>query len=304
MAVVRRSEQRRVFRLLPVLPPRRSRLAVRWVSSACGSAPCVGRQFSRATLSGHMLSPSSNDLGKVRTGRHRIMPERIYISSSDGRLGAARRDRCLRVEDVAAGVARRTSGTAGRRADQSARRPPLAPRHPREGDRPVPGRSRPMVGRSSAHRPGCGADVVGSEARLQLGDPELNRSDSCWKYAAHASETWTPEVQRGALLAQGRDAQEEIATLLRTEDEADVDAFWKDVSTNLAAKRLRLLFVADRIPDPLARVVEFLNGQMPNIEVLAVEIKRFQGPAGRTLVPRVIGRTSAVRPLEADQDSG
>ena len=54
------------------------------------------------------------------------------------------------------------------------------------------------------------------------------------------------------------------------------------------------LFVADFIPDPLARVVEFLNAQMPAIEVLAVAIKRFHGKSSaQTLVPRVIGRTAA-----------
>ena len=67
------------------------------------------------------------------------------------------------------------------------------------------------------------------------------------------------------------------------------------MATNLAAKRLRLLFVADGIPDELARVVEFLNEQMPNIEVLAVEIKRYQGQFSETLVPRVIGRLSGHR---------
>ena len=39
--------------------------------------------------------------------------------------------------------------------------------------------------------------------------------------------------------------------------------------------------------------MEFLNAQMPNIEVLAVEIKRFHGKSAQTLVPRVIGRTAA-----------
>ena len=63
------------------------------------------------------------------------------------------------------------------------------------------------------------------------------------------------------------------------------------MATNLAARRL--LFVADRIPDELARVVEFLNEQMPRIEVLAVEIKQFRGAALVTLVPQVIGRTAA-----------
>ena len=65
------------------------------------------------------------------------------------------------------------------------------------------------------------------------------------------------------------------------------------VETNLRAARLRLLFVADGIPDELTRVVEFLNEQMPGIEVLAVAIKQFLGDSGQTLVPKVIGRTAA-----------
>ena len=75
-----------------------------------------------------------------------------------------------------------------------------------------------------------------------------------------------------------------------------------DVSTNLEARRLRLLFVADDIPDPLERVVEFLNRQMPNIEVLAVEIKQFRGKLTQALVPRVIGKTAGKvgSPPEAD----
>ena len=51
--------------------------------------------------------------------------------------------------------------------------------------------------------------------------------------------------------------------------------------------------MADDIPDPLARVVEFLNSAMPDVEVLAVEIKQFRGERGQTLVPRVIGRIAA-----------
>ena len=61
------------------------------------------------------------------------------------------------------------------------------------------------------------------------------------------------------------------------EEEPDADGFWERVAINLAAARLRLLFVADDIPDPLERVVEFLNAQMAGIEVLAVEIKQFKG---------------------------
>ena len=143
-------------------------------------------------------------------------------------------------------------------------------------------------------------DAVPTLVELKRGsNTEIRRTivGQLLEYAAHASEVWSAEELRGAFetqaAAQGRDARDELAALLRTDGEPDVEGFWESVSTNLAAKRLRLLFVADAIPDPLARVVAFLNAQMPGVEVLAVEIKRFHGKSSRTLVPRVIGRTSA-----------
>src|SRR5205807_643393 len=62
---------------------------------------------------------------------------------------------------------------------------------------------------------------------------------------------------------------------------------------NLFAGRIRLLFVADKIPIELQRVVEFLNEQMDPAEVLAIELRLFSGAGGlRTLVPTVYGQTS------------
>ena len=78
-----------------------------------------------------------------------------------------------------------------------------------------------------------------------------------------------------------------------TDKEADVDGLWETVAANLAANRLRLLLVADEIPDPLERAVEFLNAQMPHIEVLAVEIKQLRGESVQAVAPRVSGRTAA-----------
>ncbi len=71
----------------------------------------------------------------------------------------------------------------------------------------------------------------------------------------------------------------------------DVGVFWSAVEKNLQIGRVRLLFVADEIPAELRRIVEFLNRQMVETEVLAVEIRQFVGQDLRTLVPRVIGRT-------------
>ena len=143
-------------------------------------------------------------------------------------------------------------------------------------------------------------DAVPTLVEVKRGsNPEVRRSivGQMLEYAAHAAQTWTVEDLREAFengaKEDGRDPGDELATLLGSDGEPDADGFWEDVATNLAARRLRLLFVADAIPDPLARVATFLNAQMPGIEVLAVEIKRFRGESVQTVVPRVIGRTAA-----------
>jgi hypothetical protein len=52
-----------------------------------------------------------------------------------------------------------------------------------------------------------------------------------------------------------------------------------------------MLFVADRIPPELRKVVEFMNVQMRPAEVLAVELRQYQGGGLRTLAPIVLGQT-------------
>ena len=143
-------------------------------------------------------------------------------------------------------------------------------------------------------------DAVPTLVEVKRGsNSELRRTivGQMMDYAAHASETWTVDELRQtfeeSVKERGLDPDEEIRRLLQADGERDADVFWESVATNLAARRLRLLFVADEIPDPLERVVEFLNAQMPNIEVLAVEIKQFRGGSSQTLVPRVLGRIAA-----------
>jgi hypothetical protein len=63
------------------------------------------------------------------------------------------------------------------------------------------------------------------------------------------------------------------------------------VKTNLQAGRIRMLFVADRIPAELRRIVEFLNEQTDPAEVLALELCQFQGEGLRTIVPMLYGQT-------------
>ena len=115
-------------------------------------------------------------------------------------------------------------------------------------------------------------------------------------YAAHAPHLRVDDL-REAFEQSARDGDDDpdamLAELLEDEGEADADEFWNRVAANLRAGRLRLLFAADRIPDELARIVGFLNAQMPNVEVLAVEIRQFRAGESQTLIPTVIGRTVA-----------
>ena len=67
----------------------------------------------------------------------------------------------------------------------------------------------------------------------------------------------------------GTTPAEALSGLLRPEP--DIDDFWLRVKTNLAASRIRLLFVSDAIPSELRRIIEFLNNNMDTTEVLGLE---------------------------------
>jgi hypothetical protein len=75
--------------------------------------------------------------------------------------------------------------------------------------------------------------------------------------------------------------------------DADVEGFWRRVKENLESANIRLLFVADVIPPELRRVVEFLNAQMKQVEVLAIELRQFQSKELKAIVPTVYGQTQA-----------
>jgi hypothetical protein len=114
-------------------------------------------------------------------------------------------------------------------------------------------------------------------------------------YAANAVVHWPVQNLRDRfeerLRAEGADPV--VVLRERLGWEADADVYWSRVDTNLHAGKVRLLFVADIIPRELRRVVEFLNAQMSPAEVLAIELRQYQGENLRTLVPMVIGQTQA-----------
>ena len=115
-------------------------------------------------------------------------------------------------------------------------------------------------------------------------------------YAAHASRFWSAESVRELLATRCSEGKSPDDLLFEAFGfEVDPAAYWNAVDSNLEERRLRLLFVADVVPPELEAVIEFLNRKMPDLEVLGVEIPQYVGEGLRTLVPRVVGRTTEKR---------
>lgn len=116
-------------------------------------------------------------------------------------------------------------------------------------------------------------------------------------YAANAVTYWKADglqvLFEERCRQEGRSPEAEYATLLRAK--GNIAEFWQRVKTNLQARRIRMVFVADIIPPELRSIVEFLNAQMDPAEVLALEIKQYVGGGLKTLVPRVYGQTEGAR---------
>lgn len=86
--------------------------------------------------------------------------------------------------------------------------------------------------------------------------------------------------------------------------DADAQDFWDRAERNLRGGVVRLVFVADVIPDELATVIEFLNTKMHEVEVYGVEVRRYgSGGAAECFVPRLVGATAAGRAEKRSQTS-
>jgi hypothetical protein len=112
-------------------------------------------------------------------------------------------------------------------------------------------------------------------------------------YAANCATYWSIDTLRSSLestcIESGGSAEAALRDLIG--DDSDIETFWQRVKTNLLAKKIRLLFVADVVPIELRRVVEFLNDRMEQTEVLAIELGQFERQELKAIVPTVYGQT-------------
>jgi hypothetical protein len=124
-------------------------------------------------------------------------------------------------------------------------------------------------------------------------------------YAANAILHWPTEELQERFAARCAKASVNADNALHEHLGTDLDAetFWAKVRANLQAGRIRLLFVADRIPGELRKVIEFLNRQMQPAQVLAVELRQYEGGNIRTFAPIVLGRSQEAIDLTSDPSS-
>lgn len=120
-------------------------------------------------------------------------------------------------------------------------------------------------------------------------------------YAANGVAYWPIErivqAYEETTVAAGYNPDSHLGDFL---EGADTESFWRQVESNLRSGRVRMLFVADRIPKELSRIVEFLNEQMRPAEVLAIEVEQFTSANGmRTMVPRLVGQTERAQSAKA-----
>ena len=120
-------------------------------------------------------------------------------------------------------------------------------------------------------------------------------------YAANAVSYLSAEQIRdryeSTCLSRGVDSEAALIDCLGPDTET-LDTYWQQLKTNLEAGKVRMIFVADKVPTELRRIVEFLNEQMSPAEVLAIEIKQYKGQGLRTLVPKVLGQTAKAQQIK------
>ncbi|MDP3091473.1 MAG: hypothetical protein Q8N04_12395 [Nitrospira sp.] len=125
------------------------------------------------------------------------------------------------------------------------------------------------------------------------------------EYVANADAYWQPDhikqVFQAQCQAKGLDESDELETKLGVEDPHE---FWNNVEKNRRAGQVRLVFVADVIPQRLQRVVEFLNGQTDPAEIFAIEVGQYtdEHQKIRILAPKIIGNTPKAQSVKNHDD--
>lgn len=121
------------------------------------------------------------------------------------------------------------------------------------------------------------------------------------EYAANGQHYWGEgELARHATETAG--GSEALARWIRDNNGSfsGIDEFFRAAETNLRESRMRLIFFLEDSPHELRSLVDFLNRQLAATEVLLVEARLYESPAGRVVVPWLFGYTEQARVAKRD----
>lgn len=91
-----------------------------------------------------------------------------------------------------------------------------------------------------------------------------------------------------------------------TVDQYDTQDFWESVAVNISAARMKLVFVADRIPSSLSCLIEFMSRVMQGIDVYGIELTKYDGNlfTKRTVenIEKTVSRRQSLPPRTWNKD--
>jgi hypothetical protein len=116
------------------------------------------------------------------------------------------------------------------------------------------------------------------------------------EYAANGRHYWSAaEFQRHAQNAAGDEWKLSQKLKELTNSEITAEEFFSAMEKNLQQSKLRLIFFLEDSSHELRSIVEFLNGQLKDMEILIVEARQYQQGNARIVVPWVFGFTEETR---------
>ena len=116
------------------------------------------------------------------------------------------------------------------------------------------------------------------------------------EYAASGRHYWEASDLRSHAQSAAVDEAKLIEKLkVLTESDVTPQDFFLSVEQNLQKSKMRCIFFLDDSPLELRSIIEFLNGQMKDMELLIVEARLYQQESSRIVVPWVFGFTEEAR---------
>jgi hypothetical protein len=117
------------------------------------------------------------------------------------------------------------------------------------------------------------------------------------EYAANGRYYWSgSEFRSHAQNTAGSEAAlDQKLKDLTGDPEVEAEEFFSAMEKNLQQSKIRLIFLLEDSPYELRSIVEFLNGQLRDMEVLIVEARQYQHGERRIVVPSVFGFTEEAR---------